>query len=80
VSSTTIERVETRRTVLVRMRIEDVADMQRLLRDPCVVKAMYPEVGIPTEQDVIDGTAAKEVYRGFLSVLYRLCGSNRRTH
>jgi len=60
VSSTTIERVETPRTVLVRMRMDDLPDMLRLLQDPRVAESLWPEIGVPTEQDVINGTAAKE--------------------
>jgi RimJ/RimL family protein N-acetyltransferase len=60
VSSTTIERVETPRTVLVRMRMDDLPDMLRLLQDPRVAESLWPEIGVPTEQDVISGTAAKE--------------------
>jgi [ribosomal protein S5]-alanine N-acetyltransferase len=60
VTFATIERVETPRTVLERMRMDDLPEMLRLLRDPRVAKSLWPEIGIPTERDVIDGTAAKE--------------------
>jgi [ribosomal protein S5]-alanine N-acetyltransferase len=56
----TIERVETPRTVCERMRMSDVPELLGLLRDPRVAETLWPEIGIPTEQDVIDGTADKE--------------------
>jgi RimJ/RimL family protein N-acetyltransferase len=46
--------------VLVRMRMDDLPDMLRLLQDPRVAESLWPEIGVPTEQDVISGTAAKE--------------------
>jgi RimJ/RimL family protein N-acetyltransferase len=59
-TSATVERVETVRTVCARMRMDDVPDMLRLLRDPRVAGHLWPEIGIPTEQMVIDGAAQKE--------------------
>jgi [ribosomal protein S5]-alanine N-acetyltransferase len=59
-TSATVERVETARTVCVRMRMDDVPDMMRLLRDPRVAEHLWPEIGIPTGRMVIDGTAQKE--------------------
>ena len=58
-SAATIERVETPRTVLERMRMDDLPDMIRLLRDPRVAENLWPEIGVPSERQVTEGTAAK---------------------
>jgi RimJ/RimL family protein N-acetyltransferase len=59
-TSATIERVETPRTVCERMRMEHVEDMIRLLCDPRVADYVWHGTGVPSEQDVIDSTLDKE--------------------
>ena len=59
-TSATIERVETPRTVLERMRMDHLPDMIRLLRDPRVAENLWPEIGVPSERQVTEGIAAKE--------------------
>ena len=59
-TSATIERVQTPRTVCERMRMEHLADMLRLLRDPRVANYLWPGTGLPSEQEVIDATLDKE--------------------
>jgi RimJ/RimL family protein N-acetyltransferase len=59
-TSATIERVETPRTVCERMRMEHVDDMFRLLRDPRVADYLWHGTGVPSEQEVIDSTLDKE--------------------
>jgi RimJ/RimL family protein N-acetyltransferase len=59
-SSTTIERVETPRTVCERIRIEHVPELLQLLRDRRVAEYMWPVTGVPSERTVYDATADKE--------------------
>jgi [ribosomal protein S5]-alanine N-acetyltransferase len=61
VSFTTIERIETPRTVCARIRMSDVPELIVLLCDPRVAETLWPPgIGLPTERDVIDGTADNE--------------------
>ncbi len=59
-SSATIERVETRRTMLERIRTEHVPELLELLRDPRVAEYIWPVTGVPSERTVYDATADKE--------------------
>ena len=59
-SSATVERIETPRTVCERMRMSDVPELIALLCDPRVAETLWPEIGVPTERDVTEGTADKE--------------------
>jgi [ribosomal protein S5]-alanine N-acetyltransferase len=58
-STGTVERVETDRMILERLRLEHAPEHLRLLRDPRVAATLWPRRGLPTEADVIDGLAAK---------------------
>ena len=58
-STGTIERIETERMILERLRLEHAADQLRLLLDPRVSATLWPRAGIPTETDVLEGLAAK---------------------
>jgi RimJ/RimL family protein N-acetyltransferase len=58
-STGTIERVETERMTLERLRLEHADEQLRLLRDPRVSATLWPRAQHPTEAEVIDGLAAK---------------------
>lgn len=57
--TSTIERVETERMILERLRLEHASEQLRLLRDPRVSATLWPGGGTPTETDVLEGLAAK---------------------
>jgi RimJ/RimL family protein N-acetyltransferase len=59
VSTGTIERLETERMTLERLRLEHAPDQLRLLLDPRVSATLWPHAKPPTEADVLDGLAAK---------------------
>ena len=59
-SSATIERVETPRTVCERIRIEHVPELLEMLRDPRVAEYIWPVTGVPSERSVYEATADKE--------------------
>jgi RimJ/RimL family protein N-acetyltransferase len=59
VSTGTIERVETTRMVLERLRPEHGPEQLRLLLDPRVSATLWPQAQPPTELDVLDGLLAK---------------------
>lgn len=56
----TIERVETRRMVLERLRMEHLDELSRLLRDPRVAATGWPGGMPPSERDVLISLADKE--------------------
>ena len=58
-STGTIDRVETERMVLERLRLEHGPEQVRLLLDPRVNATLWPGDQPPTEADVLDGLAAK---------------------
>jgi RimJ/RimL family protein N-acetyltransferase len=58
-STGTIERFETERMILERLRREHAPELLRLLRDPRVAATLWPRAELPTEADVLDGLAAK---------------------
>ena len=58
-STSTIERVETARMVLERLRLEHADEQLRLLLDPRVYRTLWPAAAPPTERDVTDGLKAK---------------------
>lgn len=58
-STGTIERVETARMVLERLRLEHAAEQLELLLDRRVSATLWPRTRPPTEADVLDGLAAK---------------------
>ncbi len=58
-STGTIERVETERMILERLRLDHAAEQLRLLLDPRVSATLWPRAQAPTEADVLDGLAAK---------------------
>ena len=58
-STSTIERVETERMVLERLRLEHGPEQLRLLLDRRVNATLWPRVQPPTEAEVLDGLAAK---------------------
>jgi RimJ/RimL family protein N-acetyltransferase len=58
-STGTVERVETERMILERLRIEHAPEQLRLLLDPRVSTTLWPRGQAPTEADVLDGLAAK---------------------
>jgi RimJ/RimL family protein N-acetyltransferase len=58
-STGTIERVETARLILERLRLEHVPEQQRLLLDPRVYATLWPASAPPTERDVVEGLRAK---------------------
>jgi RimJ/RimL family protein N-acetyltransferase len=55
-----VERIETARLVLERLRMEHLPDVSRLLRDPRVAANLWPGGAPPSEQDVVESTAEKE--------------------
>ena len=55
----TIERVETDRMILERLRLEHAAEQLQLLLDRRVSATLWPRAQAPTEADVLDGLAAK---------------------
>jgi RimJ/RimL family protein N-acetyltransferase len=57
--TSTIERVETERMVLERLRLEHADEQLRLLLDPRVSATLWPQAQSPTEADVLEGLAAK---------------------
>jgi RimJ/RimL family protein N-acetyltransferase len=59
VSTGTVERVETERMVLERLRPEHADEQLRLLLDPRVSATLWPRAEPPTEADVLDGLSAK---------------------
>jgi RimJ/RimL family protein N-acetyltransferase len=59
-ASSTIERVETRRLICERLRIEHLAEVSRLLRDPLVARTGWPGDEPPSEEDVLRSVAAME--------------------
>lgn len=58
-STDTIDRVETERMILERLRFEHGPEQLRLLLDPRVNATLWPRDQPPTEAEVIDGLAAK---------------------
>ena len=58
-STGTIERVETERMILERLRLEHASEQLRLLLDPRVSRTLWPRSQSPTEAAVRDGLAAK---------------------
>ena len=58
-STGTIERLETKRMILERLRPEHGPEQLRLLLDPRVSATLWPRAQPPTELDVLDGLAAK---------------------
>ncbi|MBV9413513.1 MAG: GNAT family N-acetyltransferase [Solirubrobacterales bacterium] len=58
-STGTIERVETARMVLERLRLEHAPEQLELLLDRRVTATLWPRTQAPTEADVLDGLAAK---------------------
>ncbi|MGN6869954.1 MAG: GNAT family N-acetyltransferase [Solirubrobacteraceae bacterium] len=58
-STGTIERIETERMILERLRLEHADEQLRLLLDPRVSATLWPRRRSPTEADVLDGLAAK---------------------
>jgi [ribosomal protein S5]-alanine N-acetyltransferase len=59
VSTGTIDRIETERMLLERLRPEHANEQLRLLLDPRVYTTLWPRAQPPTEADVLDGLAAK---------------------
>jgi RimJ/RimL family protein N-acetyltransferase len=58
-STSTIERLETARMLLERLRLEHAPEQLELLLDPRVAATLWPFADGPTERDVLDGLAAK---------------------
>jgi RimJ/RimL family protein N-acetyltransferase len=58
-STGTVERVETERMILERLRLEHGPEQLRLLLDPRVSVTLWPRARYPTEADVLGGLAAK---------------------
>jgi [ribosomal protein S5]-alanine N-acetyltransferase len=58
-STGTIDRLETERMTLERLRPEHADEQLRLLLDPRVSATLWPRAGLPTEADVLDGLRAK---------------------
>jgi [ribosomal protein S5]-alanine N-acetyltransferase len=58
-STGTIERVETERMILERLRLEHAPEQMRLLLDPRVSATLWARAELPTEDDVLDGLRAK---------------------
>ena len=58
-TAASLERVETRRLVCERLRMEHLPEISPLLSDRRVAEWLWPHGG-PTEQDLIEGTQQKE--------------------
>lgn len=58
-STSTIERVETDRMILERLRLEHAPEQMSLLLDPRVSATLWARAELPTEADVLDGLRAK---------------------
>ena len=58
-STSTIERLETERMILERLRLEHAPEQMRLLLDPRVSATLWAQPELPTEADVLDGLRAK---------------------
>jgi ribosomal-protein-alanine N-acetyltransferase len=58
-STGTIERLETERMILERLRLEHAPEQLRLLRDPRVSATLWSRAEPPSETEVLDGLAAK---------------------
>jgi [ribosomal protein S5]-alanine N-acetyltransferase len=58
-STGTIERLETERMILERLRLEHAEEQLRLLLDPRVSRTLWPRSESPTEGAVREGLAAK---------------------
>ena len=58
-STSTIERVETERMILERLRLEHAPEQMRLLLDPRVSATLWARAELPAEADVLDGLRAK---------------------
>src|SRR5690349_342261 len=58
-STQTIERLQTPRMVLERLRLEHAPEQLQLLRDPHVSATLWPRPGLPTEAEIVDGLAGK---------------------
>ncbi|HKO29487.1 MAG TPA: GNAT family N-acetyltransferase [Solirubrobacteraceae bacterium] len=58
-STGTIERVETDRMILERLRLEHAAEQLRLLLDARVSTTLWPRRQLPTEAEVLEGLRAK---------------------
>jgi RimJ/RimL family protein N-acetyltransferase len=58
-STDTIDRVETERMILERLRLEHGPEQMLLLLDPRVNATLWPRDEPPTEADVLEGLAAK---------------------
>lgn len=61
-SLSTIERIETARLVCERLRMEHVSEVTRLLRDPRVSQTLWPGAEPPSEHQVVESTAEKEMH------------------
>ena len=59
ISTSTIERIETERMVLERLRLDHGPEQLRLLLDRRVNATLWPQARPPTAADVLDGLAAK---------------------
>ena len=58
-STNTIDRIETERMILERLRLEHAPEQMRLLLDPRVSAPLWARAQPPTEADVLDGLDAK---------------------
>jgi [ribosomal protein S5]-alanine N-acetyltransferase len=58
-STSTIERAQTERMILERLRLEHAPEQMRLLLDPRVSATLWARAEPPTEADVLDGLRAK---------------------
>jgi RimJ/RimL family protein N-acetyltransferase len=58
-STGTIDRVETERMILERLRLDHGPEQLRLLLDPRVYATLWPRTEPPTDAEVLDGLAAK---------------------
>ncbi len=58
-STGTIERVETPRMILERLRLEHAAEQRPLLLDPRVSATLWPRAQLPTEADMLESLRAK---------------------
>jgi RimJ/RimL family protein N-acetyltransferase len=58
-STGTIDRLETERMILERLRLEHAPEQLRLLRDSRVAATLWPRAEPPSETGVLDGLAAK---------------------
>jgi RimJ/RimL family protein N-acetyltransferase len=59
VSTSTVERVQTRRLLCERLRPDHADELRRLLLDPRVGRTLWPRSEPPTDADVLDSLRAK---------------------